>query len=410
MILSWGLLVLTLSWLPKSAAAFTSIGRRCELPVTTLHALKSKADKIIKSPPYKPGSMMAVTLETGRVPYGEESRKYRRTIFTYDDWVRHRNSERVRTNLRGMLFSGVVRQLRPEVALVSGVATTVLIWNGLVVPNAPVALPLLSMPALPFMLSSPALGLLLVFRTNASYSRWMEARTTWARVVSQCRNIARMAASLADLSDPATREALDQLQLSTWLFARTLMYELSGPPDKEDYEREVLETCEEKNSALARRILDSPSPNMSALAQLSVALQTVPMEEKARIETDKSIILLGDCTSICEKIYSWPVPLVYTRHTARFLGLYMLLLPLALYEALITFADTQKSPIFHGITVVPISAIVAIFLFGIEELAFQLEEPFSIMPLQELCNDIKQGTKNITQWCVDGLESKYSMK
>ena len=32
---------------------------------------------------------------------------------------------------------------------------------------------IMSLPALPFTLASPALGLLLVFRTNASYARWV---------------------------------------------------------------------------------------------------------------------------------------------------------------------------------------------------------------------------------------------
>jgi predicted membrane chloride channel (bestrophin family) len=33
---------------------------------------------------------------------------------------------------------------------------------------------------------------------------------------------------------------------------------------------------------------------------------------------------------------------------------------------------------------VPVSCLVAIFFFGIEELGVQLEEPFSIMPLEDI--------------------------
>ena len=56
---------------------------------------------------YRQGSLMAATVEQGRVPYGEESRKYRRTIFGHDDWVQHRNAERLGTNLQGIFFSGL---------------------------------------------------------------------------------------------------------------------------------------------------------------------------------------------------------------------------------------------------------------------------------------------------------------
>lgn len=40
----------------------------------------------------------------------------------------------------------------------------------------------MSLPALPFTLASPALGLLLVFRTNASYARWVEVGSVGAGV------------------------------------------------------------------------------------------------------------------------------------------------------------------------------------------------------------------------------------
>jgi len=43
----------------------------------------------------------------------------------------------------------------------------------------------------PFSLSSFALSLLLVFRTNSSYNRWWEARKLWGGVVNRSRDIVR---------------------------------------------------------------------------------------------------------------------------------------------------------------------------------------------------------------------------
>ena len=37
---------------------------------------------------------------------------------------------------------------------------------------------------------------------------------------------------------------------------------------------------------------------------------------------------------------------------------------------------------------IPSATLVAIFFFGIEELAVQLEEPFSILPLKRLCDGV----------------------
>ena len=38
---------------------------------------------------------------------------------------------------------------------------------------------------------------------------------------------------------------------------------------------------------------------------------------------------------------------------------------------------------------VPASALFAVFFFGIEELAVQLEEPFSILPIRNLCDGVR---------------------
>ena len=78
---------------------------------------------------YRKGSLMAATAAQGRVPYGEESRRYRRTEFTHDDWVKHRTSEKIVTNLNGLFYSGVVRQLKEEILLVALSATIVVFWN-----------------------------------------------------------------------------------------------------------------------------------------------------------------------------------------------------------------------------------------------------------------------------------------
>ena len=43
----------------------------------------------------------------------------------------------------------------------------------------------------PFQLTGFALSLLLAFRLNASYTRWVEARTAWSSVTSNCRELMR---------------------------------------------------------------------------------------------------------------------------------------------------------------------------------------------------------------------------
>eukprot|EP00957_Ditylum_brightwellii_P095399 7266794-Ditylum_brightwellii.AAC.1 len=78
--------------------------------------------------------------------------------------------------------SGIYRGLLNEVGAVSAVAALAIVWNGLangftdfdgVTHEAIInGLPKLTLPMSVFTVTSPSLGLLLVFRTNASYERW----------------------------------------------------------------------------------------------------------------------------------------------------------------------------------------------------------------------------------------------
>lgn len=47
---------------------------------------------------------------------------------------------------------------------------------------------------------------------------------------------------------------------------------------------------------------------------------------------------------------------------------------------------------------IPATAMVSVFLFGIEELATQLEEPFTILPMQAFCDKIYNWCTEIVSW------------
>ena len=69
-------------------------------------------------------------------------------------------------------------------------------WASAQAAILPVYLPTLSIEATgPFSLTSFALSLLLVFRTNTSYARWDEARSIWGGVTNRSRDILRQVRS-----------------------------------------------------------------------------------------------------------------------------------------------------------------------------------------------------------------------
>jgi predicted membrane chloride channel (bestrophin family) len=307
------------------------------------------------------------------VPYGESSRKYRRTVYSHDDWLIHRSNDQLLGNLLSTFFSGVVRQVKLKIVLISSVAVFVILWNDYFVS---------------------------IYKTNASYQRWLEARSRWAVIVGQSKNIIRMASTFADTTTEEGKIAIDSLALAVWIASRTIMNKLAGSlEDDAEYEAQLREHCED--DGLVDRLLSAPDRPSAALMEASLTLDTIPVDEKRRVEIDKSLVILGDTLAACDRIFSSPVPLVYTRHTARFLSMWMLLLPLAIHD---TFVSGGQS----GLATIPAAAILSLFLFGIEELAVQLEEPFSILPMQKFCDEIRDSNLGLIDWSVTSRNARNS--
>jgi hypothetical protein len=115
----------------------------------------------------------AVPVPTTNQSYGEESRKFRRTVFTHDDWRKFRDPDRFTYYLTSMFNSGVYKSLSREVGTTTAIATFIVLYNCVVggytdvsgLPHAALVstplLPVFGLPLAPFTLSSPALGLLL---------------------------------------------------------------------------------------------------------------------------------------------------------------------------------------------------------------------------------------------------------
>jgi predicted membrane chloride channel (bestrophin family) len=135
---------------------------------------------------------------------------------------------------------------------------------------------------------------------------------------------------------------------------------------------------------------------------LSRAINELPLNFFRRIEIDKSAIEFANAMGACDRIFTSPVPLFYTRHTARFLALWLLAMPLALWEP---FAGS-----WNHIAMIPTSAVIAFFFFGIEELSLALEEPFTILPLDKITGGIRLSCNEHLAWHFEeGKERRRQM-
>ena len=347
------------------------------------------------------------------VSYSERSRPYRRDVFAYDDWVKHRSTERFTGRLKKLGKSGIVRALSYEVQLLAAVATFICVFNALCVtgyddfsnvhhdPLMSIGLPVLSLPSMFFTLSSPALSLLLgththiaakmldilyrpmhlslfpfyfgttatVFKTNTSYQRWDEARKNWGAIVNNSRTIMRQGAAWnheSPLPPEEKQRLLARLAAAVWCFPRSLTrHLLSAEEDADDY---AIDLRANLRPDLAEDLIAARHKPTRAMYELSCAINEFPLSDWRRVAMDSAATTLCDAMGSSERIFTSPVPRFYTRHTARFLEVWLLLMPLTLYK---TFDYTWN----HWF-MIPATMIISFFLLGIEELGIQLEEPF----------------------------------
>ena len=344
--------------------------------------------------PKEVGALISDT-DTGyaRVPwwqqnsgYTEAQRKDRRTIFMHDDWVRHRSNQRFLRNIKSLPSSGINQALKKEIIFVTSVAIFVTVSNMFSysyqdlggVAHAQGGLPI-SLPALPFSVLMPALSLLLVFRTNTAYSRWNEARTLWGGLINNCRNVVRQSNTFfAD--DPRQDELKVQLAGETAAFIRALKNFLRGPTDDVMFRSELYEIVDQgrMSIACADAMMLAANRPMYALSAMSATLRKADLDEISRARIDQTISTLVDLTGANERIFKSPIPLLYTRLLSRFLTIFLIFLPFALWGPL--------SESWNHWATIPVTFGISFFLFGIEEVGIQIEEPFSILPLEAFCN------------------------
>ena len=121
--------------------------------------------------------------------WNEDDMVYRKTVYDHCDWKRHRSNTRHSRHMAAIASSRVAAGLLPPVFKLTLMASLLVLYNMWAVSAA--SQYLLRVPSLPFQLAAPAVALLLVFRTNASYGRFDEARKAWASIVNRARDMAR---------------------------------------------------------------------------------------------------------------------------------------------------------------------------------------------------------------------------
>jgi len=257
----------------------------------------------------------------------------------------------------------MLRDLFVRVLMVTLWAAGVAAFDGWVQP--------LKMPALGHSLIGVALGLVLVVRTNSAYDRFWEARRQWGTIINASRNLVRTASVWLEPARVRT--------LAGWTaaFARACLNRLRGLPGVE-VPAEVLPEADRLAVAAAGHVPLAVSRRMSAV--LAEAGAEGKLTEFRLVAMDACVGSLIDCIGACERIRNTPLPFAYVVHLRRCLILYCVTLPFGVIE-------------LYGWGTVPLTAVIAFTLLGIEEIGVEIEEPFGTddndLPLERFCDTVR---------------------
>jgi len=309
-----------------------------------------------------------------------ESIKVQRA-FDMGQWQEHReNPDRYWTSLKNMVGnSSALNRLQGPLFVLNIIAAFVLFYSTYLVPQG---LTPLVLPLLPFNLSSFALGLLITFRVNTANNRYVLARNKWGHMLNVSRSLvhqgmlwakdpekgkdlarwvpAFVAALMCHLRDPSSHDLREELRAA------------AGPSDGTDGDGRGL-TEEEIDEIMNRPA--GINPGHYVLLRIREKVMNLELGLPQRIRMEFNVDELFDDIGGCENIFATPIPLGYTKHTSRFLLLWLGLIPFALEQTL-------------GFGLVFSQQLLAFGLLGIEDIGIQLEEPFSVLPLKRIVSKI----------------------
>lgn len=159
---------------------------------------------------------------------------------------------------------------------------------------------------IPFLLASPALSLLLVFRTNASYARYAEARAKFGGLTRRCRDLVRQG---LQWYAPADRPLLAQLVRLNAALPRVLLWSCrSGRNLRKDLRRQnVLHNAE------VDVVCAGEHPVTTLMTLMTMAIAAARITPMQRAAMDRNMTHLIDCMGDCEAMLQTPIPSSYTR-------------------------------------------------------------------------------------------------
>ena len=201
------------------------------------------------------------------------------------------------------------------------------------------------------------MGLILVFRINAGYERWWEARKIWGEIVNKSRNLAIVIVSYSQGQDKQEMaQIIKYIAATPYVIKKYLRH-------TKDYQ----DIAHLLDSETEQSLLNAVHPTMQLSTKIAAYLGKLRanghLNEFSFLKAESQREEIIDCQGACERILTTPMPFVMAIKSRRFILLFLLILPFALVNA-----SVMLSPF--------ITALVAYTLFSLDQIGVELQNPF----------------------------------
>ncbi len=243
--------------------------------------------------------------------------------------------------------------------------------------------PVLKIGGGPFEYAGLILGLVLVFRINAGYDRWWEARKIWGDIVNKTRNFGvQILNQTDDLSYSEKKSLIELASVMPYLIKKHLRHD----ENLEDINYLIVNI---KNK-LAALESNKPLYVSSIIAKkLSVLLKNNKISPFVFLQIEKQREKIIDCQGACERILNTPMPFVMAVKARRFILIFILLLPFSLVSTSVLLTPF-------------IMSFVSYTLFSLDQIGVELQNPFHVdnlshHPLSTICNKIEKDLHDLLE-------------
>jgi putative membrane protein len=228
-----------------------------------------------------------------------------------------------------------------------------------------------------------ALGLLLVFRTNASYDRYWEGRKLLGGMVNRTRDLVRQVVTVVGGVEETACQTRVVVERYAAAFFALAMQALRDERDLAPLDD--LLTAEERAELAPVR---HRAPVVLTWISRRIAAHRPAISDLDRVAMDANLTQLMDYLGGCERIRRTPVPFAYAHHIKLFVVLFCYSAPFAMVESMEWYTGFA-------------AAILAFALFGIDEIGVEIEDPFGYdpndLPIDRIQATIQQSTAEILE-------------